>query len=569
MFKSIQFKMMLLGGLPLLVALVFMLNSIRGNSRMAGEMNDLLTLSQFAVKISALVHEIQSERGITAGFMGSDGVTFVDELTEQRQQTDAGRTKFEQALDTLEPDAYGEEFNDRVNLAVNAIAGLDDHRTAVSKQAIPDAQGMAFYTHLNGLMLDMIQVISTAGPQADMARFGTAYVNFLQGKERAGQERAVMSKVFAADRFAADELRRFSLLVNDQYTYFGVFLSLALPEHVSMYEQKMADPVINEVQHMREIAFARDMATAKGTLLIDLVRHFGYGGVIHHFKNFVLRKTPNDAEQFGKNSADIAHILDQLQALPETRDRDMGQIAIIRDTISMYQTAITRAAEMFQSGKTIVEVDRAIKVDDAPALRAIKELAATLDARNFGVDVDHWFASITKKIDLMKEVENRLSADLHQQAAALKTDARNTLVFLSLIVGVVVIGILTAMSLIARGIIRPVDQIVRIAEGIAEGDLSQDIDIRRYDEIGKLADAFRHMQKDLSLIVADVQSISANVAAGSQTMSFRSGQMSQGATEQAATAEEVSSSMEQMAANIRQTADNALQTEKIALKAAT
>ncbi|MCP4377442.1 MAG: hypothetical protein GY794_14855, partial [bacterium] len=264
MFKSIRFKMMLLGGLPLLVALVFMLSSIRRNSRTVGEMDDMLSLSQFAVKISALVHETQKERGVTAGFMGSDGATFVTELTEQRQQTDAGRTAFEQALDTLEPDAYGEEFSNRVHQAVSAITGLEDHRTAVSHHAIPDAQGIAFYTHLHSVMLNVIQEISTVSPQADMARFGTAYVNFLQGKERAGQERAVMSKVFAADRFAAGDLRRFSLLVNDQRTYFEVFCSLAIPEHLALFDQMLSDPVAAEVQGMRDIAFTMGEVRTEG-----------------------------------------------------------------------------------------------------------------------------------------------------------------------------------------------------------------------------------------------------------------------------------------------------------------
>ncbi len=151
------------------------------------------------------------------------------------------------------------------------------------------------------------------------------------------------------------------------------------------------------------------------------------------------------------------------------------------------------------------------------------------------------------------------------------------------------------------------NQIVRIAEGITEGDLSQEIEIRRQDEIGKLAEAFRNMQHTLSDItgvaeemadgnlrvevkersekdslmqalnsmiqklnqtVSDVKSSSDNVASESQAMSMSATQMSQGATEQAIAAEEASASMEQMTANIRQSSDNALQTEKIAIKAA-
>ncbi len=43
-------------------------------------------------------------------------------------------------------------------------------------------------------------------------------------------------------------------------------------------------------------------------------------------------------------------------------------------------------------------------------------------------------------------------------------------------------------------IIRPINEILEIAESIAGGNFSKGIDIRRQDEIGKLADAFRHMK---------------------------------------------------------------------------
>ncbi len=88
-------------------------------------------------------------------------------------------------------------------------------------------------------MLDVIFVISKASAHPDIGRLGAAYVNFLQGKELAGIERAVMSKTFAAGRFELGELRRFSSLVAAQDTYFTMFQNLASAEHVKLYEQKM------------------------------------------------------------------------------------------------------------------------------------------------------------------------------------------------------------------------------------------------------------------------------------------------------------------------------------------
>ena len=54
-------------------------------------------------------------------------------------------------------------------------------------------------------------------------------------------------------------------------------------------------------------------------------------------------------------------------------------------------------------------------------------------------------------------------------------------------------GLCIGVFLMARKISNPLDEITTVAKQIAKGDLSHDIAIRRGDEIGELADAFRNM----------------------------------------------------------------------------
>ncbi len=131
-----------------------------------------------------------------------------------------------------------------------------------------------------------------------------------------------------------------------------------------------------------------------------------------------------------------------------------------------------------------------------------------------------------------------------------------------------VLGWLVAF-LIVRGITKPLNMANALANSMAEGDLSNNVDLDQKDEIGQLCSSLNSMVNKLKGVVVDVKSATENVASGSQQMSSSSGEMSQGATEQASSAEEASSSMEQMVANIKQNADNAQQTEQISSKAAT
>ncbi len=177
----------------------------------------------------------------------------------------------------------------------------------------------------------------------------------------------------------------------------------------------------------------------------------------------------------------------------------------------------------------------------------------------------------------------------------------------SAVAGAVMIVLTALIVVLVRSLVNPLKRIVSIANAIAEGDMEQQISIRRHDEIGVLADAMRNMAANLNTavqvtgqiangdmtvavpvrsekdalgkaltamtqklrdIVGDVKIAAENVTTGSQFMSSGSEELSQGATEQAAAAEQASSSMEEMAANICQNAENARQTERIATQAA-
>jgi methyl-accepting chemotaxis protein len=132
----------------------------------------------------------------------------------------------------------------------------------------------------------------------------------------------------------------------------------------------------------------------------------------------------------------------------------------------------------------------------------------------------------------------------------------------ALLLGIVLSVILT------KAITGPVMQGVAFARKLAQGDLTQTVDVHQSDEIGILAEALRNMKDRLTGVVSDVQEATENVAAGSEELSASAESLSQGATEQAASIEEVSASMEEMAANISQNAQNAKDTDALATKAA-
>ncbi|WP_157412482.1 HAMP domain-containing protein, partial [Acidovorax sp. Root217] len=132
---------------------------------------------------------------------------------------------------------------------------------------------------------------------------------------------------------------------------------------------------------------------------------------------------------------------------------------------------------------------------------------------------------------------------------------------------VVVLGMLMA-ALLVRSITRPLDRAVTLAEAISAGDLTQDIQDDRKDELGVLTRALSTMSTRLRSVVSEVRvgvnsvsSASVEIANGNHDLSAR--------TEQTASnLEETAASMEQLTATVSQSADTARQANQLAGTAA-
>ncbi len=160
MFKSIKSKLIILPAIPLMVALYFMGAAIVTRVGVVSEMETLISLSQLSIKISALVHEAQKERGLTAGFVGSKGEKFASELTAQRKTVDKEKNILTAALHSLKTDSLPSDLQSALKKAKDRMSGFESHRRMVDSLSISGDKALSFYTRNNALMIDVIGQVS-------------------------------------------------------------------------------------------------------------------------------------------------------------------------------------------------------------------------------------------------------------------------------------------------------------------------------------------------------------------------------------------------------------------------
>lgn len=249
---SFKKKIFILLLFPLLGFLVSGVSSIMASISTNSEMEELGKYTKLSSVYSELVHELQKERGMTAGFLGSKGVKFSQKLPNQRKQTSSKATN---RLNYWQKNEFDnnqiQQLNNEITQRLNK---LDQIRNNVDQLSISLPEALTFYTKTNELLLSVSTIISEISTDAKVTKEIIAYYNFIQGKERAGIERAVLTNTFALDKFGKGMYEKFITLMSEQKTYFYSFNGFANENNKNHFSQQLSAPSIGEVKKLRKIA---------------------------------------------------------------------------------------------------------------------------------------------------------------------------------------------------------------------------------------------------------------------------------------------------------------------------
>ncbi|MCC6070277.1 methyl-accepting chemotaxis protein [Massilia sp. GCM10020059] len=118
-----------------------------------------------------------------------------------------------------------------------------------------------------------------------------------------------------------------------------------------------------------------------------------------------------------------------------------------------------------------------------------------------------------------------------------------------------------------RNITAPLRRAVTIAQQVAAGDLTVDVQVDSRDETGQLLEALKRMNASLAEIVGQVRSGTDTIATASAQISSGNLDLSSRTEQQAGSLEETASSMEELTSTVKQNADNARQANQLAVSA--
>ena len=252
---SIAHRLALAVAIPTLLLLGFAAYNLHLKWLMSTEMAELGGRASNIADVSRLIHEMQRERGASAVFIGSKGGQMRSELVAQRKRTDHERQVAQAALEQLGV-AAGGSFRAAIGDAAAAIGTLDARRKEIDALSIPASASSGYFTATIAKILLVTNETAKLSGNGETAAAIAGYVSFVEGKERAGQERAAGAGSIAAGKLDVATFVRVQNLAATQELYFKTFEMNATPAQRDYFTKMNSGPVVDTVTKYREIISA-------------------------------------------------------------------------------------------------------------------------------------------------------------------------------------------------------------------------------------------------------------------------------------------------------------------------
>ncbi|WP_300737677.1 methyl-accepting chemotaxis protein [Trichlorobacter sp.] len=249
--------------IPIIGMTFFAARILMGNLSTLNNMKTTQALVAVSVASGNLIHELQKERGLTAGFLASKGEKNRDELQKQRLVADAIASKMQETV--AAQTGKTEAIKKALDAVAEKISKLKETRSAIDSQSLDAKNALGYYTGLISNCLEIgFAVVGKAGePETSLAAFG--YVAFQGAKESTGQLRATINGVLTADSCDLATTQRISRIAASEQNRMSNFNRYADPAVVKEYtEIAQKEAVFQKTAEMLQIVLDKGVTSGFG-----------------------------------------------------------------------------------------------------------------------------------------------------------------------------------------------------------------------------------------------------------------------------------------------------------------
>ncbi len=204
-----------------------------------------VTASATAQDVSTLITYLQRERGASGAFLSSGGTAVRDDLRTYRQDSDQAQGALRARL------ASDDTALQPVLKLLDSLPGV---RTTVDGLTISGTQSSAAYTEMIQALIGYNSKLEAEVEDPAIKRALNALNLFVEMKERAGRERALLGIAFSRNRLELPILVQIARNLGEFTAYADAFRQRSAPEVVQRFENLLKQPGALELAQLQRRA---------------------------------------------------------------------------------------------------------------------------------------------------------------------------------------------------------------------------------------------------------------------------------------------------------------------------
>jgi signal transduction histidine kinase/DNA-binding response OmpR family regulator/HPt (histidine-containing phosphotransfer) domain-containing protein len=441
--SNIRNKLILSSGLPLLIAIALMLNIINQKQTQISTLQFTRDIVAFDEVFKNFLEAYNGEIELSAHYLVNDNQEIKNKLNAQRLLVKELVPKVRDYIvfKGVNVGRFEERFID------SFLLSLANLRKKVDTREIK-------WTHLVDFLLasnyELLTRLNTFSEQIQNKDINKRHVNFLaliKLKSVNNVIRIILSASTASEKHSGiyNDLkaikRNIRLKNSEEKTYANIFKSSLIDEDKEGILTKLNMDVFYLV--MQEQASLEERKTE--LLVAKLATYLGYNGLIHQFKNYVLRNNHKYYDSFLDLYDEVEVVIGNIKELIQHDEKAIKHLDAFTQVIKSYKAKLTQIEKYHLEHKSAKEIDQLVAIDDTPA-----NLALTYFQNNLWEYDPHAALNLLQEKNLiLANIEEYLLQKMHKQFDEILLEKRQEsyiTAFVALVLSLLVISLLIVIS---------------------------------------------------------------------------------------------------------------------------
>lgn len=444
--SNLTTQLIISSGLPLIIAIALMFNIINQKQEQIATLQFTQVILKFDVILGQFIDGYNKEVELSTIYLINDSEANKKNLTRQRMIVDQVSPKLIDYLLVKGVNAGRLEKKYINNFSKN----LSFMRNNVDKQTFEWLDLINFFLNSNKEFLARLNTFSDQIENKDINKRHVNFLTLIKLKSITNVSRIILnSATYSAEngQISSDirPLKRSVRLKNNQeQTYFVIFKSSLIEEYKDEILMTLNSEIFKE-SLIRQRALEERKA---GLLVGQLESYLGYNGLIHQFKNYVLRDNDKYKTSFLTLYDEIKDVTNLFRELVQYDDKAITHLKAFNHVINEYKTKLLMVNGFRTEGKNATAIDQLVAINDTPANLALNYFNNNL----WEYDPKYTLQLMKEKHLIIKDIEHNLANSMQTKLDNILQDKHRESYITAVVALVLSLLVFALLIIISRNI---------------------------------------------------------------------------------------------------------------------